>query len=151
MDAFGETALAGCEKTMLACQTRGKGATGGTSEMGKTRGSPVCPRRALVRLAYSSSILLARLGEIIEMGQRVAKGTTHGRRQPLAAFHSKHSLRLSSCFPVFHMPPRTEYRAKDNAQQFQDVSAPGTQNIAQTSTYILKQYDTQGDNGGGGY
>ena len=49
------------------------------------------------------------------------------------------------------MPPRTEYRTKDNAQQFQDVSAPGTQNIAQTSTYILKQYDTQGDNGGGGY
>ena len=95
------------------------------------------------------SILPARLGEIIEMGQRVAKGTTHGRRQPLAAFHSKHSLRLSSCFPVFHIPPRTEYRAKDNAQQFQDVSAPGTQNIAQTSTYILKQYDTQGDNGGG--
>ena len=80
VDAFGEMALAGCEKTMLACQTSVKGATGGTSEMGKTRGSPVCPRRAprarrarraLVRLAYSSSILLARLGEIIEMGQRV--------------------------------------------------------------------------------
>ena len=71
VDAFGEMALAGCEKTMLACQTSVKGATGGTSEMGETRGSPVCPRRALVRLAYSSSILLARLGEIIEMGQRV--------------------------------------------------------------------------------
>ncbi len=78
-------------------------------------------------------------------------GATHRRRQPLAAFHLKYVRGLRSFFPVFHMPPRTEYRTKDNTHQFQNVSTPGTQNVAETSTDILKQYDTQGDNGGGGY
>jgi len=54
--------------------------------MGKTRGSPICPRRAprarrarlvLERLADFFGILLERLDGIIEMGQRVTKGMTH--------------------------------------------------------------------------
>ena len=51
-------------------------------------GNPICPRRAFLAclalhaprslaLADFFSILLERLGGIIEMGQRVAKGTTH--------------------------------------------------------------------------
>ena len=67
MDAFGETALTGYGKTILARETSGKGATGGTSEMGKTRGAqsvhvaPVAldvPVARLRALADCFSILL---------------------------------------------------------------------------------------------